>query len=365
MTPFQLNVPEADLDDLRERLRRTRWAPELPGASWSRGVPVDYLRGLADYWANDFDWRKAEAELNEWPQFTTEIDGQTVYFKHIRSDRADATPLLLLHDNPGGNIGFLDVITPLARDFHLVVPTMPGIGFSSPLASTGWTVPRCSAVYAQLMADLGYERYGVQGGGGGANNALELGRQVPDRLIGLHVNALVAIPDENMEGLTEAEQARLGTMQQFMQDGFGFNIIMSTRPQTISHGLHDSPAGMLAWVVEKFKEWTDDAAELPEDAFSRDRILTEISLQWFTQTSGSISQLYCDSAHDPNAYAPKARVTVPTAVALGSGDVTIRRFAEREANIVRWTEFDRGGAYLALEQPDLLVADVRAFFAEL
>lgn len=362
MTPFRIDIPQADLDDLRERLLRTRWAPELPGANWSRGVPGDYLRGLVDYWANDFDWRKAEHELNEWPQFIAEIDGQPVYFKHVRSERPDAQALLLLPDNPGGNIGFLDVIAPLSRDFHLVVPTMPGFGFSTPVTTTGWTVARTATLYANLMTELGYERFGVQGGGGGANSALELGRQVPDRLIGLHVNAYVAMPDENMEGLTEAEQKRMGTIQTFMQDGFGFNMIMSTRPQTISVGLHDSPAAMLAWVVEKFKEWSDDAAELPEDAFSRERILTEISLQWFTATSGSISQAYYDMMHDPSGWGPKERVTVPTAVALGAGDVTVRRFAERDANIVRWTEMPRGGAWLALEQPDLLVADVRAFF---
>ncbi|MEU4408048.1 epoxide hydrolase N-terminal domain-containing protein [Streptosporangium sp. NPDC023963] len=363
--PYRIEVSQAELDDLQERLRRTRWTPEIPGANWSRGVPVDYLKRLAGHWARDFDWRAAEADLNRWPQFTTEIQGQTVHFKHIRSERRDAKALLLLHDNPGATIGLLDVLEPLSRDFHLVVPAMPGFGFSSPLTTTGWTVKRTAAAFAELMERLGYDRYGSHGGGGGANLSVELGRQVPDRLIGLHVNAYVAFPGDDLEGLTETEQARMATIQRFMQDGFGFNVIMSTRPQTIAYGLHDSPAGQLAWVVEKFKEWTDPKSELPEDAFSLDRILTDVSVQWFTGTSGSIAQSYYDVAHDPGAWGPKERVTVPTACVVTPGDVTVRRFAERDTTVTRWTEFDKGGAYVALEQPDMLVADVREFFAGL
>ncbi|WP_327085383.1 epoxide hydrolase N-terminal domain-containing protein [Nonomuraea sp. NBC_01738] len=362
MTPFRIEIPQSALDDLRERLLRTRWSPELPGAGWSRGVPVSYLRGLADYWASGFDWRAAEAELNRWPQFTAEIQGQTIHYKHIRSRRDDAQTLLLLHDNPGATLGLLDVIEPLSHDFNLVVPAMPGFGFSTPLTSTGWTVARTAAAFAELMERLGYDRYGAHGGGGGANLSLELGRQVPERLIGLHVNAYVAIPGDDVDGLSEVEQARMAAIGRFMQDGFGFNVIMSTRPQTIAHGLHDSPAGQLAWVVEKFKEWSDPAADLPEDAFSRDRILTDVSVQWFTGTSGSIAQSYHDIAHDPGAWGPKDRVSVPTAFVVTPGDVTIRRFAERDTTVERWTEFGKGGAYVALEQPELLVADVRAFF---
>ncbi|TMR17655.1 epoxide hydrolase [Nonomuraea turkmeniaca] len=365
MTPFQIDIPQEALDDLRERPIRTRWSPELPGAGWERGVPADYLRGLADYWVNHFDWRKAEAELNQWPQYRTEIDGQTLHFRHIRAEREDALPLLLMHDNPGGIIGLLDVLTPLSRHFHVVAPTMPGFGFSTPLASVGWTVPRTAALFDELMSRLGYERYGAHGGGGGANLSMELGRQVPQRLAGIHVNAYVTIPAGELPELNEDEQRRLGLMQRLMQDGLGFNIIMTTRPQTISHGLHDSPVGQAAWIVEKFKEWTDDDAELPEDAFSRDRILTEVSTQWFTGTQGSISQSYHDVSHDPNAWGPKAKVTVPAAFAVAAGDVTVRSLAEQEANVARWTEFDRGGAYLALEQPELLTSDVRDFFGGL
>ncbi|WP_067127430.1 epoxide hydrolase family protein [Microtetraspora malaysiensis] len=365
MKPYSVNIAQADLDDLHERLRRTRWTREIAGQGWSRGVPLDYLKGLADYWLNDFDWRAAETEYNKHPQFVTEIDGQNIHFFHIRSSSEDALPLLLLPDNPGGVIGFLDVLDELSRDFHLVVPSCPGVGFSGYVTEPGWTVPRTAAAFAELMSKLGYERFGTQGGGGGANLGLELARQVPERVVGVHVNAWVAFPSPDESEFTADEQRRLGIMQNFMQEGLGFNQIMSTRPQTIAYGLTDSPVAQLAWIVEKFKEWTDSAAELPEDAFSRDRILTDVSIMWFTATAGSVANLYYDMGHDPGAYAPKPRVTVPTAVLLAKDDVTIRRFAERDADIQRWTELDRGGAYLALEVPDLLVADVRAFFGRL
>ncbi|WP_433411261.1 epoxide hydrolase family protein [Microtetraspora malaysiensis] len=365
MKPYSVNIAQADLDDLHERLRRTRWTREIAGQGWSRGVPLDYLKGLADYWLNDFDWRAAETEYNKHPQFVTEIDGQNIHFFHIRSSSEDALPLLLLPDNPGGVIGFLDVLDELSRDFHLVVPSCPGVGFSGYVTEPGWTVPRTAAAFAELMSKLGYERFGTQGGGGGANLGLELARQVPERVVGVHVNAWVAFPSPDESEFTADEQRRLGIMQNFMQEGLGFNQIMSTRPQTITYGLTDSPVAQLAWIVEKFKEWTDSAAELPEDAFSRDRVLTDVSIMWFTATAGSVANLYYDMGHDPGAYAPKPQVTVPTAVLLAKDDVTIRRFAERDANIQRWTELDRGGAYLALEVPDLLMADVRAFFGPL
>ncbi|MGI5488903.1 epoxide hydrolase family protein [Microtetraspora malaysiensis] len=365
MKPYSVNISQADLDDLHERLRRTRWTREIAGQGWSRGVPLDYLKGLAGYWLNDFDWRAAETEYNKHPQFVTEIDGQNIHFFHIRSSSDTALPLLLLPDNPGGVIGFLDVLDELSRDFHLVVPSCPGVGLSGYVTEPGWTVPRTAAAFAELMSQLGYDRFGTQGGGGGANLGLELARQVPERVVGVHVNAWVAFPSPDESEFTADEQRRLGIMQNFMQDGLGFNQIMSTRPQTLAYGLTDSPMGQLAWIVEKFKEWTDSSAELPEDAFSRDRVLTDVSLMWFTATAGSVANLYYELGHDPSAYAPKPRVTVPTAVLLAKDDVTIRRFAERDANIQRWTELDRGGAYLALEAPDLLVADVRAFFSPL
>ncbi|WP_433247702.1 epoxide hydrolase family protein [Streptosporangium sp. CA-135522] len=367
--PFHIAIPDADLDDLRERLARTRWSGEIPGQGWTRGVPVDYLKGLADYWANDYDWRKAEARLNEFPQFTTEIDGQDIHFAHVRSANPDATPLLLLHDWPGSFVQFVDVIEPLSQDFHVIAADTPGVGFSGPLTGPGWNTGKIAGAFVEMMDRLGYDRYGVQGGGGGAWIAIEMGRQAPERVIGVHLNGLVTFPSDDpadFADLTEAEQERLARLQNFRDDMMGFNAIQSTRPQTLAYGLHDSPTGQLAWVVEKFKEWTDAAAELPEDAVDRDHLLTNVSLYWFTGTAGSSANLYYEMAHDPSAWAPKERGTVPTGVAVAlSTDVAIRRFAERDSNVTHWAEFERGGNFLSLEQPEALVGDVRAFFAAL
>ncbi|MYS87293.1 epoxide hydrolase family protein [Embleya scabrispora] len=368
--PFRVEISQADVDDLRGRLARTRWAVDVPGvAGWTRGVPADYLRGLADYWANGFDWRKAEDRLNEFPQFVTEVDGQDIHFAHVRSARADAPALLLIHDWPGSFVQFVDVIEPLSRDFHVVVTDTPGVGFSGPLSGPGWTTGRIAGAFTELMARLGYARYGVQGNGGGAWIAAEMGRIAPGNVIGIHVNGLVTFPSEDpadFVGLTEGEQGRLARLQEFRDDKMGFNAIQSTRPQTLAYGLHDSPVGQLAWIVEKFKEWTDTASELPEDAVDRDTLLTNISLYWFTGTAGSSANLYYEMAHDQGAWAPKERGTVPMAVAVAlPQDVAIRRFAERDHNVVRWTEFERGGNFLSLEQPELLIGDVREFFAGL
>ncbi|MEU8703698.1 epoxide hydrolase family protein [Streptomyces sp. NPDC048565] len=368
--PFRVDIPQADLDDLRDRLARTRWNTGVQGVDdWSRGVPAGYLKELATYWADGFDWRKAEARLNEIPQYVTEIDGQDIHFAHVRSDNADATPLLLIHDWPGSFVQFIDVIEPLSQDFHLVVTSTPGVGFSGPLTSTGWNNGRIAAAFTTLMSRLGYGRYGVQGNGGGAWIAGEMGRIASERVTGVHVNGLVTFPSDDpadFAGLTEGEQTRLERLQHFRDDKMGFNVLQSTRPETVAYGLNDSPVGQLAWIVEKFKEWTDTAKDLPEDAVDRDTLLTNVSLYWFTGTAGSSAHLYYEMAHDPGAWAPKERGTVPTAVAVAlPSDVAIRRFAERDHHVVRWTEFDRGGNFLSLEQPALLADDVREFFADL
>jgi len=367
--PFRIDIPQSDLDDLHERLRRTRWSPEIPGQGWSRGVPVEYLKELAAYWADGYDWRRQEARLNELPQFTTDIDGQTIHFAHVRSDRPDATPLLLIHDWPASFVAFLDVVEPLSRDFHLVLTNTPGVAFSGPLTGPGWSTAKIAGAFVELMARLGYDRYGVQGSGGGGWVAVEMGRQAPDHVIGVHVNGHVTFPTDDpadYDGLIDAEQERLARLQHFRDDKMGFNVIQSTRPQTLAYGLHDSPVGQLAWIVEKFKEWTDPAADRPEDAVDKDLLLTNVSLYWFTGTAGSSANLYYEAAHDPVAWAPKPRSTVPTGVALARNtDITIRRYAERDAPVTHWTEMDRGGNFLSLEQPAAYTADVRAFFASL
>lgn len=381
ITPFRIDIPQADIDDLHARLDRTRWPEEAPGDGWSRGVPTAYLRELAQHWRRHFDWRAQEAAINRHPHVLTTIQDQPIHFLHIRSPQPDATPLLLIHGWPGSFVEFLDMVGPLsdpaahgadpADAFHLVIPSIPGHGFSRPLTSEGWTHHRIAQAFVELMGRLGYPRFGVQGGDAGAFIAPEMGRVDPRALIGVHVNALVQIPDVVRIGTTlpvmnGEERERLDRFKHFSDEMRGYDHIQATRPKTLAYGLTDSPVGQLAWMVEKFKEWSDPRATLPEDAISRDHILTNASLYWFTGTAGSSANLYYETQHDPHGREKKGKNPVPTAVALSkSQDVTIRRWAEAENNIVRWTEFDRGGHFLALEQPEALTADLRAFFRAL
>ncbi|MGW6704031.1 epoxide hydrolase family protein [Streptomyces sp. NPDC054956] len=372
---FRIEIAQADIDDLRSRLRRTRWTDELPGAGWERGVPVSYLKELATAWAEKFDWRAAEAELNRHPQFTTVVDGQNLHFLHVRSERQDAVPLLLIHGWPGSVVDFLDMIEPLTAPeagepaFHLVIPSVPGFGFSGPVSETGWNDTRIASAFAELMARLGYERYGVQGGDIGAFIGAALGRADAEHVIGVHANALVAFPTgdpADMAALTEAEQRRLKAMKHFQDDMSAYMQLQGTRPQTIAHALADSPVGQLAWIAEKYKEWTDPAKELPEDAVDLGRLLATVSIYWFTDTARSVANSYYERFHDASMWAPKPPATVPTGVAVfAAGDYAIRRFAEKAHNITHWSEFYRGGHFPALEAPDLLIGDVREFFASL
>ncbi|GAA1689542.1 epoxide hydrolase [Nonomuraea maheshkhaliensis] len=377
--PYRIEIPQAGLDDLRDRLRRTRWAPDLPGAGWERGVPTSYLRDLAAYWADGFDWRAQEAALNAYRQFVTTVDGADVHFLHVRSAVPDATPLLLLHGWPGGVIEFLDLIGPLTDPaahggdaaspaFHLVIPSLPGYGFSGPLPGTGWTDGRTAAALAALMDRLGYDRYGVQGGDVSAFIAPLIGRAAPEHVIGVHVNALLTFPTGDpavMGALTEAERARLAGMEEWQERLGAYLRLQGTRPQTLAAALHDSPAGQLAWIVEKFKDWTDPAAELPEDAVDRDRILTDVSVYWFTGTAGSSAHTYFERFTDPDMWRPVERGSVPTAVAVFPTDFSVRPLAEQAHHVVRWSEFGHGGHFAALETPEVLIAELRAFFGSL
>jgi len=373
--PFRIGIPQADLDDLRERLARTRWPAELPGAGWEAGVPVGYLKDLAGYWAAGYDWRAHEARLNQFPQFTTVIDGQTVHFLHVRSPEPGALPLIITHGWPGSVVEFLNIIGPLtdparhggdpADAFHIVAPSLPGFGFSAPLAGAGWDTGRIARAWAVLMHRLGYHRYGAQGGDTGAIVSPELGRTDPGHVIGVHVNNLGTFPSGDpaeLAGLAEADQARLAFMDKWRTDMSGYAIIQSTRPQTLGYALTDSPAGQLAWIVEKFREWTDPAASLPDDAVSRDLILTDVSVYWLTGTAGSAARIYYEGARAWGQ--ARARSPVPTGVAVFPNDTTLRPLAERDHNVVHWAEFSRGGHFAALEAPDLLVGDVREFFRQ-
>ena len=375
--PFRIDIPEADLDDLRDRLARTRWPDELPGAGWTYGVPLGYLKELATYWRTAYDWRRQEVGLNRFPQFTTTIDGANVHFLHVRSPEPDALPLIMTHGWPGSIVEFLDVIGPLADPrahggdpgdaFHLVIPSLPGYGLSGPTREAGWTTDRIAKAWAELMARLGYQRFGAQGGDWGAFVSPELGRIDPDHVVGVHVNAATAgfipfgpVDPEELASFTEAEKTRLERLNRFLSDMSGYFQIQATRPQTLAYGLTDSPAGQLAWIVEKFKEWTDSAAKLPEDAVDRDHLLTNVMLYWLTGTAGSSARTYYDNMHAGSWGKPPS--ATPTGVAVFAEDVAIRRYAEQGNNIVQWSEFDRGGHFAAMEAPDLLVGDVRAFF---
>ncbi|MFF5006700.1 epoxide hydrolase family protein [Streptomyces phaeochromogenes] len=379
--PFRIDIPQAQLDDLHTRLDLTRWPDELPGAGWEYGASLPYLRELADHWRGAYDWRKHEAALNEIPQFVTEIDGAQVHFLHVRSPEPDAVPLILTHGWPGSIVEFLGLIGPLsdprahggdpADAFHLVIPAIPGFGFSGPTKDRGWNVGRTARAWAELMRRLGYERYGAQGGDLGALISPALGRVAPESVIGVHVNAasvgfipLGPVDEDVQAALTDRERQSLAAIGRFTSDGFGYNVLQSTRPQTLAYGLTDSPVGQLAWIMEKFKEWTHSSAELPEDAVDRDTLLTNVMLYWLTGTAGSAARMYYENGHSGDWF-PVTRSEVPTAVANFGEDVAIRRWTEETNTVVRWTEFDRGGHFAALEVPELLTGDIREFFGSL
>jgi pimeloyl-ACP methyl ester carboxylesterase len=377
---FRIDVAQQDLDDLAERLARTRWPSVLPGPAWQRGVPVGYLRDLAAYWRDGFDWRAQEAQMNSVPQYTTQIDGQTIHFQHIQSPEPHAIPLLLIHGWPGSIVEFRHVIAPLsdprahggdpAAAFDLVIPSLPGFGFSGPVTEPGWNSRRIAAALAELMRRLGYDRYGAQGGDFGAFVAPDLGRADPDHVIGVHVNAATMgfipfgdIPDAEQATLSPAEKERMQRLGNYLTEGNGYFQMQATRPQTLSYALTDSPAGQLAWIVEKFKEWTNSGHQLPEEAISRDDILTDVSIYWFTQTAGSAANVaYYEGMHSGDWPSPSP---VPTGVAVFAEDIAIRRYAAQSNNIVHWSDFDTGGHFAALETPRLLIQDIRAFFASL
>lgn len=386
INPFRIDVPQRDLDDLQERLGRTRWPDELPGVGWAYGVPREYLKELVQYWRQDYDWRAAEARLNRWPQFTTTIDGANIHFAHLRSPEPDATPLLMTHGWPGSIVEFAEVVGPLTDPrahggspddaFHLVLPTIPGFTLSGPTTETGWEFKRVAAAFAVLMHRLGYERYGVQGGDWGAIISREIGRTRSNQVIGVHLNLLPNSfqphePDPHeLDALSPKERERtLASWERikvWSRERQGYADIQSTRPHTVAYGLTDSPVGQLAWIVEKFKEWTD-SAERPEDAVDRDQMLTNVMLYWLTGTAGSSARIYYERAHADYAGMPPEPSTAPTALAVFPQDnfIPLRHIADRTNHIVQWTEYDRGGHFAAMEQPELLVDDIATFFRKL
>jgi pimeloyl-ACP methyl ester carboxylesterase len=370
ITPFRIDVPQTQLGDLAARLANTRWPDELAGVGWDYGMPVSYVRGLAEHWRTSYDWRAHEAALNRLPQFVTEIQGQRVHFAHVRSPEPGALPLVMLHGWPSSLVEFLDVVGPLtdprahggdpADAFHVVIPSPPGFAFSGPTRRPGEAnSDRYAELFAELMARLGYTAYGTQGGDLGSLVGPQMGRIDTDHVVGVHVNGLLTISgwDDDTSGYDEADQRRLAELERFEEVG-GYAAIQSTRPQTLAVGLHDSPTGLLAWIADLFHTFTNPAIELPDDAVNRDALLTNVTVYWLTETLASSTRIYKESQHWG---APLESSGVPTGCALFPGDSTIRAIAEQQNNVVHWTEHDRGGHFAALEAPDLLVDDIQTF----
>ncbi|WP_077490434.1 epoxide hydrolase family protein [Sinomonas mesophila] len=370
--PFRVDVPQDRLDDLAARLDRALWPDELPGAGDAYGVPRDRVQRLARYWRDDFDWRAFEARLNSFPQFTTEIDGEDIHFIHVRSSRPGAFPLILTHGWPGSIVEYLDVIDPLTEPagpaepaFDVVIPSLPGFGFSGPTRSTGWNRYRTAAAWVELMRRLGYERYGAVGNDGGSLVSPEIGRLDPERVAGVHVTQLFSFPSgdpSDFAGLSEDDQAALKHLQWFYENKMAFNTLHSQQPQTLAYALADSPVGLLGWNAQLFGEGLD--AEF---------IVANVAVHWLTGTAGSAIRFYYEDAHTQEH--PTGPTTVPTGLAMFAGDFqSIRRFAERDhSNIVSWNRYDissqaggpndAAGHYAAHEAPDVLVGDIRRFFS--
>ena len=373
--PFRIAIPDEALEDLRDRLRRTRWPDGPADDGWTRGVPQQELRELAAYWADGYDWRAQEARLNKLDQFTTDIDGQTIHFVHVRSPEPDALPLVMTHGWPSSPAEFLEVVGPLtnpqahgggpAHAFHVVAPSLPGYGFSTPVRETGWgNLFRVAMAWAELMTRLAYDRFAVHGTDAGAGVAGLLPMAAPGRVVGTHVTGTVAAmpfgPPLDPDGLDDADRERAERFNEYRESGIGYLHLQATRPQTLGYLLNDSPAGQLAWIAEKFHEWT-------EDGIGRDTLLTAVSIAWFTGAGAASAhatyegmQVYREMAAR-EAPAPE-HAGPPRGVAVFAADTTIRSLMDPAGAIEHWTEYDRGGHFPAIEVPELLIDDVRTFF---
>ena len=369
--PFRIAVPDEVVADLRRRLADTRWPEAETVDDWSQGIPLSYTRDLATYWGTEYDWRTREAALNQFDQFITEIDGLPIHFVHQRSPHADALPLVITHGWPGSIAEFQKVIGPLtdptshggrAEDaFHVVCPSLPGYGFSGKPSGTGWNTARIAAAWETLMVRLGYDRYGAQGGDWGSRVTSDIGRQ-RGHCIGIHTNMPMGSPTpEARENPTAADTAALEASEYRKRWGMGYFKEQATRPQTLGYGLVDSPVAQLAWIVEKFWQWTDCDGH-PENALSRDEMLDDVTLYWVTATGASSARLYWETQVESGS---NARVELPTGVASFPKEIVPcpRSWCEASYDITHWTTMPRGGHFAAFEQPELFVDDLRTFFA--
>ncbi|CAI8021171.1 Putative epoxide hydrolase [Geodia barretti] len=379
ITPFQVHIPDSVLDDLRERLARTRWPDEIPGSDWGYGSNLAYVKELVEYWRTTFDWRKQEEFLNSFDHFRTNVDGLGIHFIQAKGKGPNPLPLVITHGWPSTFFEMLKVIPRLtdpaayggdpADSFDVVVPSMPGYGFSDAAQEPGMNTARIADLWAKLMTEnLGYQRFVAQGGDWGASVTARLGYAYPQQVAGIHVTAVSAATmsphlGDGTRPLSEREQALIEERAQWREAEGGYSHIQGTKPQTLSYGLNDSPTGLAAWIVEKFRTWSDCGGDV-ESRFTRDELLTNITLYWATNSIGSSVRLYYESQHNPWALGAGDRISVPCAVALFPVDLSHppREWAERSYNVQRWTEMPRGGHFAALEEPDLLVDDMGEFF---
>ena len=376
INPFTVDIPKDEVEDLISRVRNTRWPNDVV-TDWSRGAPTTYARKLATYWADAYDWPGQQARLNRFPQFTTTVEGQTFHFVHVRSAVPGATPLVMLHGYPSSFVEFTRMIGPLVdpeaygggpeQAFHVVVPSIPGFGFSTPVTAPGWDVVRSAAAFDQIMQGLGYERYGVHGGDVGAGIAEQLCIQAGDRVIGsLVVTDSGAIATEYTpptDHLSDAERERHQAMKAGRAEDFGYIQVQTTRPQSIAYGLTDSPVMQLSWIVEKVKEWTDSEKELPEDAVDLDHLLTLVSVYWFAKGGAGAANFLYEAAHAAPAWG-QVHDRPQGFVAFGD-EPLIRRILDPRGSLAYWNQHAFGGHFPAMEVPEVLVDDLRAFFASL
>lgn len=378
-TPFKISVADEVIEDLHQRLDMARWPDEI-GENWQYGTDLNYLKQLCHYWRNEFDWREQERVLNQFDHFTTDIDDRKLHFIHQRSKHEAALPLLITHGWPGSITEFVKIIEPLtdptnhggtsADAFHVICPSIPGYGFSDAPTAPGFDQKSVAEGNIQLMQQLGYERYGVQGGDWGSAISSWNAVLAPEQVVGLHLNLVFAgFPKHKknpMEGVTEAEQQRLEDRQSSMKEGRGYQQIQGSKPQTLGYGLHDSPIGLAAWITEKFHAWTDCHGDI-ERSLSKDELLTNIMIYWVTGTITSSTRLYYESAHSSNDMAEAGRIETPTGCAIFPAELYIppRIWAEEIYNIQHWSVMDRGGHFAALEEPGLFVEDIRQFFSKL
>ena len=368
--PFRIDVPQPVIDDLHQRLAATRWPAQIPGAGWDYGADVSYIRDLCDYWRTGYDWRAEEAALNKHAGFMCEVDGVGLHFWHVKGNGPRPLPLVLIHGWPGSIVEFRDLVTPLANPassggdpadaFDVIVPSLPGFGFSGQPRERGWGISRIAAALDTLMhRELGYARYAVQGGDWGGIISAKMASAYPERVVGAHLNFVIAGPPGQP---TEEDKALLDARNRFQASETGYSNVQGTKPDSLTVGQSDSPAGLAAWVVEKFRTWSDCGGNV-ESAFSRDLLLTNLMLYWLPGGVASAARIYYEARQDPAGFA-YPRVEVPTGVAVFPGEPwrVPRRWAEARFNVTHWTEMPRGGHFAALEQPGLLIDDLRAFF---